>query len=244
MLKLFLLNLAAVCAARQPAFISLSAQTLLDMVENYPTALRTLILAENNISPELQQQISDLLSEGEEEEETEAREVTAREKNPWICQNSKSSGPGLVGLADGDRDVWGVSSATDLVVGLVPHPCELQSRQPPATTLALSSIGLSPAWKGNLQGQCSKEQKRYLRGVSPDAAGIKSLCKALKPRAGAFKISGAFARHPSQNSCHSSPLPEPPWNRHRSSFSYLCGLNLRGVSQVPQPACAGACNRK
>lgn len=72
--------------------ISLSAQTLLDMVENYPTALRTLILAENNISPELQQQISDLLSEGEEEEETEAREVTAREKNPWICQNSKSSG--------------------------------------------------------------------------------------------------------------------------------------------------------
>ncbi|NXN65380.1 LRC73 protein, partial [Himantopus himantopus] len=68
-----------------------SAQTLLDMVENYPTALRTLILAENNISPELQQQISDLLSEGEEEEETEAREVTAREKNPWICQNNSSS---------------------------------------------------------------------------------------------------------------------------------------------------------
>ncbi|XP_019405230.1 PREDICTED: leucine-rich repeat-containing protein 73 [Crocodylus porosus] len=68
-----------------------SAQTLLDMVENYPTALRTLILAENNISPELQQQISDLLSEGEEEEEIEAREVTAREKNPWICQNNSSS---------------------------------------------------------------------------------------------------------------------------------------------------------
>ncbi|XP_010160141.1 PREDICTED: leucine-rich repeat-containing protein 73 [Eurypyga helias] len=68
-----------------------SAQTLLDMVENYPTALRTLILAENNISPELQQQISDLLSEGEEEEETEAREVTTREKNPWICQNNSSS---------------------------------------------------------------------------------------------------------------------------------------------------------
>ncbi|KAM7026859.1 leucine-rich repeat-containing protein 73 [Geospiza fortis] len=68
-----------------------SAQTLLDMVENYPTALRTLILAENNISPELQQQISDLLSEGEEEEETEVHEVTAREKNPWICQNNSSS---------------------------------------------------------------------------------------------------------------------------------------------------------
>lgn len=73
-------------------FILLSPQTLLDMVENYPTALRTLILAENNIGPELQQQISDLLSEGEEEEETEVHEVTAREKNSWICQNSKSSG--------------------------------------------------------------------------------------------------------------------------------------------------------
>ncbi|XP_077668023.1 leucine-rich repeat-containing protein 73 isoform X2 [Eretmochelys imbricata] len=68
-----------------------SAQTLLDMVENYPTALRTLILAENSISPELQQQISDLLSEGEEEEENEAHEVTAREKNPWICQSNPSS---------------------------------------------------------------------------------------------------------------------------------------------------------
>ncbi|KAB0397871.1 hypothetical protein E2I00_004500, partial [Balaenoptera physalus] len=34
-----------------------SAQTLLDMVENYPTALRSLVLAENSISPELQQQI-------------------------------------------------------------------------------------------------------------------------------------------------------------------------------------------
>ena len=44
-------------------------QTLLDMVENYPTALRSLVLAENSISPELQQQICDLLSEGEEEEE-------------------------------------------------------------------------------------------------------------------------------------------------------------------------------
>ena len=39
------------------------------MVENYPTALRSLVLAENSISPELQQQICDLLSEGEEEEE-------------------------------------------------------------------------------------------------------------------------------------------------------------------------------
>lgn len=67
------------------------------MVENYPTALRTLILAENNISPELQQQISDLLSEGEEEEENETRELMAREKNPWICQSSKATGPQLQG---------------------------------------------------------------------------------------------------------------------------------------------------
>ncbi|XP_009696344.1 PREDICTED: leucine-rich repeat-containing protein 73 isoform X2 [Cariama cristata] len=81
-----------------------SAQTLLDMVENYPTALRTLILAENNISPELQQQISDLLSEGEEEEETEAREVTAREKNPWICQNSKNSSSQMVLMTSGLGD--------------------------------------------------------------------------------------------------------------------------------------------
>ena len=42
------------------------------MVENYPTALRSLVLAENSISPELQQQICDLLSEGEEEEEVVA----------------------------------------------------------------------------------------------------------------------------------------------------------------------------
>lgn len=95
-------------------FISLSPQTLLDMVENYPTALRTLILAENNISPELQQQISDLLSEGEEEEETEAHEVTAREKNPWICQNSKSSGSWAGGqeLRGKNWGVWDVSSAS------------------------------------------------------------------------------------------------------------------------------------
>ncbi|ETE70475.1 hypothetical protein L345_03723, partial [Ophiophagus hannah] len=68
-----------------------SAMILLDMVENYPTALRTLILAENNISPELQQQISDLLSEGEEDDETVNHEVMAREKNSWICQSSKIS---------------------------------------------------------------------------------------------------------------------------------------------------------
>ncbi|XP_008123518.1 leucine-rich repeat-containing protein 73 isoform X1 [Anolis carolinensis] len=83
-----------------------SALILLDMVENYPTALRTLILAENNISPELQQQISDLLSEGEEEEETENREVMAREKNSWICQSSKASEPPLRG--GGEKGEWEV----------------------------------------------------------------------------------------------------------------------------------------
>lgn len=41
------------------------------MVENYPTSLRALVLAENDISPELQQKISDLLSEGEEDDDRE-----------------------------------------------------------------------------------------------------------------------------------------------------------------------------
>lgn len=46
-------------------------QVFLDMVENYPTSLRLLVLAENDISPELQQQICDLLSEGEEDDDRE-----------------------------------------------------------------------------------------------------------------------------------------------------------------------------
>ncbi|CAL8367565.1 leucine-rich repeat-containing protein 73 [Gadus morhua] len=46
-----------------------AAQVFLDMVQSYPTSLRVLVLAENDIAPELQQQISDLLSEGEEEED-------------------------------------------------------------------------------------------------------------------------------------------------------------------------------
>ncbi|GAA6231349.1 leucine-rich repeat-containing protein 73 [Lates japonicus] len=49
-----------------------SAQVFLDMVENYPTSLRVLVLAENDISPELQQQICDLLSEGEDDDDREA----------------------------------------------------------------------------------------------------------------------------------------------------------------------------
>ncbi|KAM9847619.1 leucine-rich repeat-containing protein 73 isoform 2-T2 [Aulostomus maculatus] len=49
-----------------------SAQVFLDMVENYPTSLRVLVLAENDISPELQQQIGDLLSEGEDDDDREA----------------------------------------------------------------------------------------------------------------------------------------------------------------------------
>lgn len=47
-------------------------QVFLDMVENYPTSLRVLVLAENDISPELQQQICDLLSEGEDDDDKEA----------------------------------------------------------------------------------------------------------------------------------------------------------------------------
>ncbi|EPY76696.1 hypothetical protein CB1_001402075 [Camelus ferus] len=81
-----------------------SAQTLLDMVENYPTALRSLVLAENSISPELQQQICDLLSEGEEEEEVaggagdtqereRGREPTAQKRgsSSWMCPSDPSS---------------------------------------------------------------------------------------------------------------------------------------------------------
>lgn len=63
------------------------------MVENYPTCLRVLVLAENAISPELQQQISDLLSEGEEDDdkEGEARGVggISREKTTWLPHSSK-----------------------------------------------------------------------------------------------------------------------------------------------------------
>ncbi|KAK1791489.1 hypothetical protein P4O66_013488 [Electrophorus voltai] len=68
-----------------------SAQVFLDMVENYPTCLRVLVLAENAISPELQQQISDLLSEGEEDEEREAEAHAGgyREKPTWLPHSSK-----------------------------------------------------------------------------------------------------------------------------------------------------------
>ncbi|KAK2824741.1 hypothetical protein Q5P01_021916 [Channa striata] len=56
-----------------------AAQVFLDMVENYPTSLRVLVLAENDINPELQQQICDLLSEGEDEDE---REVSPFQPGP------------------------------------------------------------------------------------------------------------------------------------------------------------------
>lgn len=49
------------------------------MVENYPTSLRVLVLAENDISPELQQQVCDLLSEGEDDDD---REATALQSGP------------------------------------------------------------------------------------------------------------------------------------------------------------------
>lgn len=66
------------------------------MVENYPTCLRVLVLAENAISPELQQQISDLLSEGEEEDDREVEAaprgralLPTREKTTWLPHSSK-----------------------------------------------------------------------------------------------------------------------------------------------------------
>ncbi|KAJ8014270.1 hypothetical protein DPEC_G00038520 [Dallia pectoralis] len=67
-----------------------SAQVFLDMVENYPTCLRVLVLAENAISPELQQQISDLLSEGEEEDHKEG-EARGREKSTWVPHSNSHS---------------------------------------------------------------------------------------------------------------------------------------------------------
>ncbi|KPP77321.1 leucine-rich repeat-containing protein 73-like [Scleropages formosus] len=80
-----------------------SAQIFLDMVENYPTCLRVLVLAENAISPELQQQISDLLSEGEEDEnkEAEARGIS-REKTMWLPHSNASSQMVLVTSGLGD----------------------------------------------------------------------------------------------------------------------------------------------
>ncbi|XP_064173352.1 leucine-rich repeat-containing protein 73 isoform X2 [Anguilla rostrata] len=83
-----------------------SAQIFLDMVENYPTCLRVLVLAENSISPELQQQISDLLSEGEEDEDKEggARGSggVAREKTTWLPNSNSSSQMVLVTSGLGD----------------------------------------------------------------------------------------------------------------------------------------------
>lgn len=55
-----------------------SVQVFLDMVENYPTSLRVLVLAENTINPELQQQICDLLSEGEDDNDREAPPLEPR----------------------------------------------------------------------------------------------------------------------------------------------------------------------
>uniref|UniRef100_A0A673MV94 Leucine rich repeat containing 73 n=1 Tax=Sinocyclocheilus rhinocerous TaxID=307959 RepID=A0A673MV94_9TELE len=67
----------------------LCGQVFLDMVENYPTSLRVLVLAENDISPELQQQISDLLSEGEEEEDKDG-EAQLRERGRGQHHSSSS----------------------------------------------------------------------------------------------------------------------------------------------------------
>ncbi|KAG9344592.1 hypothetical protein AGOR_G00115530 [Albula goreensis] len=84
-----------------------SAQIFLDMVENYPTCLRVLVLAENAISPELQQQISDLLSEGEEDDDKEGGGArgsggAAREKTTWLPNSNSSSQMVLVTSGLGD----------------------------------------------------------------------------------------------------------------------------------------------
>lgn len=80
-----------------------SAQILLDMVQNYPTPLKSLVLSENNISLELQQQIADLLSEGEDEDESEGRgqERPVREKG---LKNNLGPGPHRVLLTSGIGD--------------------------------------------------------------------------------------------------------------------------------------------
>ncbi|OCT77471.1 leucine-rich repeat-containing protein 73 [Xenopus laevis] len=80
-----------------------SAQILLDMVQNYPTPLKTLVLSENNISLDLQQQIADLLSEGEEEEEYDGQvqEQPVREKG---FKHSQGSAPHRVLLTSGLGD--------------------------------------------------------------------------------------------------------------------------------------------
>ncbi|KAM4599513.1 leucine-rich repeat-containing protein 73 isoform 1-T2 [Fundulus diaphanus] len=90
-----------------------SAQVFLDMVENYPTSLRVLVLAENDISPELQQQIIDLLSEGEDEDSRDAppglrgRTPSSalqpiREKHqPLTWLPHSNSGPPMVMLTSG-----------------------------------------------------------------------------------------------------------------------------------------------
>ncbi|XP_077341570.1 leucine-rich repeat-containing protein 73 isoform X1 [Lithobates pipiens] len=82
---------------------NLSAQILLDMIQNYPTPLRNLVLSENNISVELQQQIADLLSEGEDEDESEGpgQEPPIREKG---LKSNLGPGPHRVLLTSGLGD--------------------------------------------------------------------------------------------------------------------------------------------
>ncbi|XP_063774856.1 leucine-rich repeat-containing protein 73 isoform X1 [Pseudophryne corroboree] len=75
-----------------------SAQILLDMVQNYPTPLKSLVLSENKISMDLQQQIADLLSEGEDEEDSEGQKPPARERG---LKNDLGPGPHRVLLTSG-----------------------------------------------------------------------------------------------------------------------------------------------
>ncbi|CAB1425849.1 unnamed protein product [Pleuronectes platessa] len=66
-----------------------SAQVFLDMVENYPTCLRVLVLAENDISAELQQQICDLLSEGEDDREAPPLVIRAKPSSDLLSIRDK-----------------------------------------------------------------------------------------------------------------------------------------------------------
>lgn len=64
----------------------------------------------------------------------------------------------------------------------IPSPCELASKQPSDETHMLNSTGLSCSWTESLQGQCGccREWKQDFRGIFPDAAATRSLCKVLK----------------------------------------------------------------
>jgi hypothetical protein len=117
------------------------------MVENYPTALRSLVLAENSISPELQQQICDLLSEGEEEEEVaggagdtqeweRGQEPAAHQRgnsSSWMCPSGKNpKGYPEPGLEDSGQGRVGVGKLGRLMYLWPPVRDEWRPEHPSA----------------------------------------------------------------------------------------------------------------